>query len=147
MEEGVFSVFQISIDFDRSHLFFPTIIIGLLVIVLFAILIRFAPSFWHEVKNGTRKLSLLDENFDKFRLFGSLLLLLVYFIVMDVVGRLFPNMGFGFLFTSIPFMLFTSLLYVHNLDRKKMILIGVNSLVAPCIAWYVLGNVFNISLP
>ncbi len=147
MQEGILSVFQVSIDFDESHLFFPIIILVLLAVVLLAILIRFGPSFLREIKNGTRKLSLFEENFDKFRLFGSLLLLVVYFIAMDAVGRLFPNMGFGFLFMSIPFMLLTSLLYVHNLDRKKMMLICVNSLVAPCIAWYVLGNMFNISLP
>jgi hypothetical protein len=36
---------------------------------------------------------------------------------------------------------------VHNLDRKKLLLIGMNSIVSPCIAWYVLAEMFNISLP
>ena len=147
MDEGVSSLFQVSIDFDRSHLFFPTIILWLLAILLAAIIVTSGIPLLRDVKSGKRKLSFFAENLDKFRLFGSLLLLLIYFIAMDAVGRLFPNMGFGFLFMSIPFMFCTSLLYVHDINRKKLILISLNSIVAPGVAWYVLGNLFNISLP
>jgi hypothetical protein len=147
MEEGVSSLFHVSIDFDTSHTFFPIIILCLLAILLVAIIVTSGIPLLRDVKSGKRRLSLFEKNLDKLRLFGSLLLLVGYFIAMDAVGRLFPNMGFGFLFMSIPFMFCTSLLYAHNIDRKKLILISLNSLVAPGLAWYVLGNLFNISLP
>jgi len=147
MEEGVSSLFHVSIDFEKSHTFFPIIILCLLAILLIAIVATSGIPLLRDVKSGKRKLSLFEKNFDKLRLFGSLLLLIVYFIAMDAVGRLFPNTGFGFLFMSIPFMFCTSLLYVHDIDRRKLILISLNSIVAPGVAWYVLGNLFNISLP
>lgn len=147
MEEGLFSFFQVSIDFNESHTFFPTIIFWLLLILLAAIAIVFGIPLLRDVRNGKRKLSFFAENSDKLRLFGTLLLSVVYFIAMDAVGALFPNMGFGFLFMSVPFMFFLSLLYVHDVGRKKLLIIGINSLLAPGAAWYILGNLFNISLP
>ena len=147
MEGGGSSLFQISIDFDQSHLFFPTIIFWLLLILLAAILIVFGIPFFRDLRSGKRKPSFFVENFDKLRLFGTLLLSVVYFITMDAVGMQFPSMGYGFLFVSMPFMFILSLLYAHNIDRKKLIVISVNSILAPGIAWYILGNLFNISLP
>ncbi|KEA64436.1 hypothetical protein ADIMK_1340 [Marinobacterium lacunae] len=66
---------------------------------------------------------------------------------MDAVGQLFPNTGMGFLLTSILFMLLLSLLYVHSLTRRVLLGIGLNSIIAPLVAWYVLGQLFAISLP
>lgn len=147
MEGGSPSFFQISIDFSESHTFFPTIVLWLLLILFAAIVIIFGVPFFREIQNGKRKPSFFVENFDKLRLFGTLFLSIVYFITMDAVGSLFPNMGFGFLFVSMPFMCILSLLYAHDIDRKKLLFISVNSILAPSIAWYILGNLFNISLP
>ncbi|MCP4404011.1 MAG: tripartite tricarboxylate transporter [bacterium] len=147
MEESFSSFFQVSIDFSESHTFFPTIILWLLLILLAAIVIVFGIPLFRDVRSGKRRLAFFAENFDRLRLFGTLLLTVVYFIAMDAFGRLFPNMGFGFLFMSMPFMFFLSLLYAHDVDRKKLLIIGVNSLLAPGAAWYILGNLFNISLP
>lgn len=147
MNEGTSSMFQVLIDFDSSHTFFPIIILWLLAILVVMIAATHGRALLRDVKSGKRRLALLEQNFDRLRLFGSLALMVVYFVSMDMVGRLFPNMGFGFLFMSIPFMLCTSLLYVHDINRKKLILIGLNSLIAPGVAWYVLGYLFNITLP
>jgi hypothetical protein len=63
------------------------------------------------------------------------------------VGRIFPNTGLGFLFVSIPFIFVLSLLYAHRVDRRKLVAISLNALIAPGVAWYVLAKLFNISLP
>ncbi|PIE35753.1 tripartite tricarboxylate transporter [candidate division KSB3 bacterium] len=147
MEGGTPSFFQISIDFNESHTFFPMIILWILLILLAIITIVYGIPFFRDIRSGKRNPSFFVEQFDKLRLFGTLILAIVYFILMDAVGMLFPNMGFGFLFVSIPFMFVLSLLYAHNIDRKKLLVIGINSILAPCIAWYILGNLFNISLP
>ncbi|KEA63950.1 hypothetical protein ADIMK_1878 [Marinobacterium lacunae] len=76
-----------------------------------------------------------------------MVLVIVYFWSMDAVGQFFPNTGMGFLLTSIPFMLLLSLLYVHSLTRRVLLGIGLNSIIAPLAAWYVLGQLFAISLP
>ena len=141
------SLFQVTIDFDQSHLFFPTIIFWVLVILLAAIVIVFGRPWLRGVRNGDRKLSFFVENFDKLRLFGTLGLAIAYLISMDFVGRLFPNMGFGFLFMSVPFMFVLSLLYAHHVDRKKITIMAINSVVAPSMVWYVLGYLFHITLP
>ena len=147
MEGGNSSFFHIAIDFNESHTFFPTIILWILLILLAVITIIHGIPFFREIRSGKRTPSFFVEHYDRLRLFGTLFLSIVYFILMDAVGMLFPNMGFGFLFVSIPFMFVLSLLYTHDIDRKKLLVISVNAILAPCIAWYVLGNLFNISLP
>jgi hypothetical protein len=147
MKGGRFSLFQISIDFNESHLFFPTLILWLLLFLLAAILIVFGMPFLHDLRSGKRQPSFFIENFDKLRLFGTLFWSMIYFIMMDVVGAQFPNMGLGFLFVSMPFMFILSLLYAHDIDRKKLLIISINSILAPGLAWYILGELFNISLP
>lgn len=81
------------------------------------------------------------------RLPGTLVLTVAYFLLMDYVGAFFPNMGFGFLFVSIPFIFCLSMLYVHDLDRKKLIAIVLNAIIAPSVAWLLLAKLFNITLP
>jgi hypothetical protein len=103
--------------------------------------------FIRDVASGKRKPSFFVENYDKFRLYGTVVLTIVYFITMDIVGRYYPNRGFGFLFMSIPFMFILSMMYSHEFSRSKIITIAVNSIVAPSLSWYILGKLFNITLP
>lgn len=147
MGEGFSSLFEISIDFDQSHLFFPTIVLWVLLLLLAAIFIIYGIPFIRALGRGEKKLSFSVEHVDKLRLFGTIILTIVYFLSMDYVGTFFPNMGLGFLLMSMPFMFSLSLLYVHNLSPRKFLTISLNSIIAPSIAWYVLANMFNISLP
>ena len=147
MGKGLSSLFEISIDFKESHMFFPTIVMWVLLLLLTIIFIVYGVPFLLNLKKGKRSLSFSAEHIDKLRLFGTILLTIAYFLSMDYVGTFFPNMGLGFLFMSIPFMFLLSLLYVHNLDRRKFLLLCMNSILSPCIAWYVLAKMFNISLP
>jgi hypothetical protein len=84
---------------------------------------------------------------DKLRFVGTLVLTIAYFLLMDYVGAFFPTQGLGFLFVTIPFIFLLSLLYMHEVGRKKILAISLNALIAPALAWYVLAQLFNISLP
>ena len=147
MGEWITSLLSIKIDFAQSHTFFPTIITWLLIFLLLVIMVVRGIPFFRNLRQDRGKISIWAENFDKIRFWGTILFTIIYFLSMDYVGALFPNMGFGFLIMSMPFMFALSLLYVHNFNRKKFIVVTLNSIIAPSIAWYVLGNLFNISLP
>ena len=119
----------------------------LLLLLLVIIAVLYGRKFYQDIRSGRRRVRFFQKNYDKIRLFGTIIGVVIYFVLMDYVGTLFPNTGLGFLLVSIPFMLFLSLLYVHDLDRRKAIIILLNSTIAPVTAWYILGNLFNITLP
>lgn len=147
MGDSVSNLLLIKIDFDQSHMFFPRIIMWLLLLLFLLIVILYGGQFLKDVRAGRRSLRFFEENYDKIRLFGTVVAVIIYFILMDYVGVLFPNTGLGFLLVSIPFMMCLSFLYVHDLNKKKTIIILLNSIIAPGAAWYMLGNLFNITLP
>lgn len=147
-QEPSTSLFRIAIDFDQSHTFFPTIIQWVLLILFLAIVAIYGRSFVRQVANGERSLALFHEHFDKLRFFGTIALTIVYFMAMDYVGStFFPNTGLGFLTMSIPFIFVLSLLYAHDIGRRKLIVITLNAVIAPCVAWYILAYLFRITLP
>lgn len=147
MDSGQSSIFQVSVDFATSHMFFPKLVIYFLLFLLALIFIIYGIPKLKKIKSGESKLSLSTEHIDKFRLFGSLVLTIAYFMLMEYVGQFWPNTGLGFLFVSIPFIFLLSLLYSHGVTKHKLILIVLNAVLAPSIAWYVLAQLFNISLP
>lgn len=144
MEQGT-GIFSVAIDFDQSHLFFPGIIQWVLLILAVAIALVHGREFARNIRGA----SLLPDrdSFDVVRVFGTLGLVVLYFVSMNWVGQLFPNTGMGFLLMSIPFMIALSLLYVHDLDRKKLLVIVANAVLSPLVAWYVLAQLFFITLP
>ena len=137
----------VSIDFDQSHLFFPKIIHWVLLILFLLIVLFVGRSYLKEVLAGKKSLPFTEGGFDTFRFFGTVFLTILYFISMEYVGRFFPNTGLGFLIMSVPYMFLLSLLYVHNRDRRHLFMITLNSGIAPVIAWYVLAQLFGITLP
>ena len=146
MGESISSLFKVSVDFDTSHLIFPRIIIALLVIIFVVI----ACTHWRQWLARLRApegISFLEANADLFRLISTLVLLPVYFVAMSYLSDQFPNMGYGFLFASVPFIFVLSLIYVHGLTRRVLMLISINAIVAPLFVWYMLGQVFGITLP
>ncbi|MDF1589947.1 MAG: tripartite tricarboxylate transporter TctB family protein [Desulfobacterales bacterium] len=147
MDNGLSSLFKVSIDFKESHTFFPTIVIWVLLFLVLLIFLIYGIPYVRDLRSGKRKMAFSLANMDKLRFGGTLVLTVAYFLLMDYVGRFFPNMGFGFLFVSIPFIFLLSLLYVHGVDRRKLLAISLNALIAPSVAWYVLAQLFNISLP
>ncbi len=147
METESSSLFKVAIDFNQSQLFFPRIVLWVMVVLLALIFLVYGIPYLRAVAKGEKKPSFSMRHMDKLRFFGTLVLTIVYFLLMDYVGEFFPNMGLGFLFMSIPFMFLLSMLYVHNLDRKKFLAITLNALISPTLAWYILANLFNITLP
>lgn len=147
MNSDLSSLFSVSIDFETSHLFFPTIIHWILGILFAIVFITKVSPFLVAVKRGERSLPIFGEPMDGFRFFGTLALIVAYFYLMAVVGNLFPYTGYGFLFVSIVFVLLMSLLYMHSWTKKSVIIVVINALVAPTIVWFVLAKLFTITLP
>jgi len=141
------SLLKVHIDFKTSHTLFPTIVICVLLFLLVLIFLVHGIPWLRDLRSGKRRLTLGLAQLDKLRFFGTLVLTVAYFLLMDYVGRFFPNTGLGFLFVSIPFIFVLSLLFAHRVDRRKLVAIGLNALIAPGVAWYVLAKLFNISLP
>jgi hypothetical protein len=144
---GISELFAVSIDFDQSHLFFPRIIHWLLLIMLVTIVLTRGIPYLRAVRSGTRSLPFTDGPFDGPRFFGTIVLTMVYFIAMQYVGEQFPNTGYGFLFMSIPYMFALSVLYLHERDFRHLSMAAINALLAPIIAWYILAEIFYITLP
>jgi len=147
MNSGLSSLLKVHIDFKQSHTFFPTIVSWVMGVLLAAIFVVYGIPYIRAVFRGERKISFSMRNIDTFRLLGTLFLTVVYFLSMDYVGGFFPNTGLGFLFMSVPFMFLLSLLYVHGLNRVKLLIMSLNAIIAPSIAWLVLAKMFRITLP
>jgi len=147
MDTGISSMFKVSIDFDQSHLFFPKIVTWFLVLQLVVIFLVYVIPHIRDVYNKKRASAGSGRKWDALRFFGTIVLTIIYFLSMDYVGEYFPNTGLGFLFTSIVFILVLSLLYVHGLDRRKTLILSLNALISPSVAWFVLARLFNITLP
>lgn len=137
----------VSIDFDSSHLLFPAIVTALLLCLLLALIFRHHRSKASESAPEPAPQQTLKKPVDKVRLLGTLILTLIYFVSMERIGLLFPNIGLGFLLSSIPFVLLLSLLYMHDRTRKRVLVAVINAVLCPLAVWAILSVLFNISLP
>lgn len=147
MESSLSDLLSISIDFGTSHLFFPRIIHWIMAVLFAIILVTKLVPFMAAVKRGERTLPIVGEPMDGLRFFGTLALLVVYFYLMAVVGDMFPYTGYGFLFVSIPFVFLMSLMYLHEWTKKAVVIVLINAIIAPSLAWFILAKLFNITLP
>lgn len=139
------SLNAVTIDFEQSHLFFPSIIIGLVLILgSIIVLTQFRPVM-RSIRSG--RYQFFVKNADFFRLIVTLALIPAYFWLMDFIGTVLPNMGLGFLLASIPFVFLMSMLYCHEKTRRNVIIITANALIAPTFVWVVLYHFFLVSMP
>ncbi|MGE4528740.1 MAG: tripartite tricarboxylate transporter TctB family protein [Rhodospirillaceae bacterium] len=138
---------RVSINFEQSHLFFPHIVTGVLLGLLVLIAVLRGPAFIARLRASGVGVLMPAPGFDHVRFFGSLGLIVAYFVAMDFFSDFAPNTGLSFLFTSIVFMAALSLLYVHGLTRRKLWLIAACSAGLPFIAWYAFTTFFNLTLP
>ncbi|MGB2064905.1 MAG: tripartite tricarboxylate transporter TctB family protein [Marinomonas gallaica] len=139
------SLNSVSIDFDQSHLFFPRIIITLVAILAVVILVTNFRPVMRAIRSG--RYQFFVKNADFFRLLVTLALIPAYFWLMDFIGMVLPNMGLGFLLSSIPFVFLMSMLYCHEKTRRNVIIISANALIAPTFVWVVLYHFFLVSMP
>lgn len=149
---GLSKLLSISIDFGTSHLFFPRIVIAFIVFMLiFKGIIQLIKHLkQHDLAESLKKFHFFEPDTDKAKLVGALVLIPLYFFAMDKIGGLFPNMGLGFLIASIPFMMVTSFLFVHNetsRHKKAAITIITTSVLVPLIVWLVFAKLLFITLP
>lgn len=129
---------KIEVVYSTSHWLFPKIIIGILIILAAILLIQ---TIWNRKKEGKPifcKKGFFVENYDKIKFYGTIILLILYVICLDL---------FGFLFTSMVFMLLFNLLYSASKERKSILTSVVISVVSSVLIWYVFGVLFNLSLP
>lgn len=147
MGSDFLSLFDVAIDFEQSHLFFPRIVTWTLLIMLGIIVIKEHKSIIPGLRKAGSAVFSRGGNFDRFRFFGTLFLMIAYIYLMDVVGDVFPNTGYGFLFMSVPFIFLLSLLLVDKKSRRNLLIIIANAVLAPVLAWYILSQLFDITLP
>lgn len=134
---------QVTIDFETSHLIFPTIIGIVLNLLFFTIVIR----DWSRIAGSGTYWREAFANMDKVRFFGTLVLTLIYFGLMVPVGNIWPNTGLGFLICSVPYVFAVGLLYLHELGLRNMIPVAIMAAVAPPLAWWLFSYIFFLSLP
>ena len=134
---------RVTIDFSSSHLVFPAIIGAVLLVLGLAIV----ATRWRQLAGAGGYWSGVLAATDKPRFFGTIALTLVYFLLMVPVGDFWPNTGMGFLLCSIPYVALMGLLYLHEQKRALLLALGIVSLVAPLIVWWVFANVFFLTLP
>ena len=134
---------RVTIDFSTSHLVFPAIIGAVLLVLGLAIV----ATRWRQLAGAGGYWSGVLAATDKPRFFGTIALTLVYFLLMVPVGDFWPNTGVGFLLCSIPYVALMGLLYLHEKTRALLLALGIVSLVAPLIVWWVFANVFFLTLP
>lgn len=137
------SLAQVTIDFEKSHLFFPTMIAIVLVLLGLAILIRDrrriagSVAYWSDVLT----------RMDKMRFLGTLLLTLIYFSLMVPVGDIWPNTGTGFLVCSIPFVFLVGLLFMHDRGLRNLIPMALTALIGPTFVWWLFTYPLFLTLP
>lgn len=134
---------KVTIDFQSSHLVFPTLIGGVLLVLGLAIVL----TRWRAIAGAGQYWSQTMAATDKPRFFGTIVLTLVYFLLMVPVGDVWPNTGMGFLICSIPFVALSGLLYLRERTRSAVIVLGVVSVAAPVLVWWVFAHVFFLTLP
>jgi hypothetical protein len=138
---------RVTIDFDQSHLFFPRIMTWILVGLALLVVVARHREFARSWSGMCRDCANAAKAFDVKRFGATLVLLVVYAIAMDRLSDVWPNTGLSFLVCSMAFTAAMSLLYVHDLDRKKLLTIGLAAVVAPLVVWYALARLFFLTLP
>ncbi|TNF17903.1 MAG: tripartite tricarboxylate transporter [Rhodobacteraceae bacterium] len=137
------SLTQVTIDFEQSHLLFPTLIGGILLTLGLAIVvtrrrrIATAGAYWRGILS----------RMDRLRLLGTLALTVLYFSLMVPVGDLWPNTGLGFLICSIPYVLATGLLYMHEWPAKQVAIMLAIAVIGPGLVWWLFAEIFFLTLP
>lgn len=134
---------RVTIDFETSHLVFPTIIGIVLAILGVAILVTHR----HEMAGAGVYWRRTFGRMDKVRFLGTIALTILYFSMMVPVGNVWPNTGLGFLICSIPFVLLTGLLFLHERGMRQVLPVLVTAVVAPTLVWWLFTDLFFLTLP
>lgn len=134
---------KVTVDFQTSHLIFPTLIGAVLLLLGIAI------AFTHRqaILNSGAMWSQTFARMDKIRFFGTIGLTIAYFLLMVPVGDMWPNTGLGFLICSIPFVALIGLLYMHDRPLRSVAILLAVAVIAPTLIWWLFTYVFALTLP
>ena len=134
-------LFKINVVYSTQHWIFPSIIIGVLVILGIIVV---AVEGMGRVKAGkgfiTKPGRFFEVNYDKVKFWGTIALLILYFLLLPVIGFTVCSIIFVFLFNT----LFGG---KEHLNAKYILNSVIISVVATLIISILFGTVFNISLP
>lgn len=134
---------QVTIDFKSSHTLFPTVIACVLAVLGLVIVIRDRQRILQA--GATWRATFADM--DKIRFFGALGLTLLYFSLMVPVGNIWPNTGMGFLICSIPFVLGSGLLFMHERTFRTIVPLAIVAAVGPTFVWWLFTYPLFLTLP
>lgn len=132
--------FKIKIVYSQSHTIMPKIILGVLVILAIVLLIQ---GLMKAKKENRLFFDFKDkhffiENYDKLKIFGTIALLLLYVLSMNILG---------FIISSIIFISLFNILYAGKKEPKSIaISIGI-AVIEALLVWFIFGYVFEITLP
>lgn len=132
--------FNVKIVYSESHQILPKIIFVILIILAVVILFQ---SIMVAKKENRPFMDLKNKkffiyHFDKIKLIGTVVLLLLYITSMNLLG---------FIVSSIIFISLFNMLYTAKKEPKSIIIsIGI-SIVETLLIWFIFGYIFNITLP
>ncbi|XDA99919.1 tripartite tricarboxylate transporter TctB family protein [Sulfitobacter sp. LCG007] len=134
---------RVTIDFDTSHLIFPSMIGLVLALLGLAILIR----DHRAILSSGRMWATTLRDMDKLRFFGALACTILYFLLMVPVGNIWPNSGYGFLICSVPYVIALGLLFMHERIRGAIVAMLAVAFIAPPLVWWLFSEVLFLTLP
>lgn len=131
---------KIPIVYSTSHEVFPRIVLVILVILAIIIFLQYLLKTRKEKSKlfSFKGKHFFEKDYDKVKLFGSAILLLLYIVIMKPLG---------FIFASILIMSLFNILYSARFGKKDIgISIGI-SVIETMTVWFIFGYLFEITLP
>lgn len=131
---------KIPIVYSTSHEVFPRIVLVILVILAIIIFLQYLLKTRKEKSKlfAIKGKHFFEKDYDKVKLFGSAILLLLYIVIMKPLG---------FIFASILIMSLFNILYSARFGKKDIgISIGI-SVIETMTVWFIFGYLFEITLP
>lgn len=132
--------FKVKIIHSQSHLIFPKIVIGILVILLIVLIVQgiIKAKKEHKPLLSFKNKKFFEENYDKIKFWGSIILFVLYILSLEILG---------FLVASIVFITLFNVLYAGTKNKKSLFYSLLISVIASFVLWFLFGYVFNVTLP
>ncbi|MDF1616753.1 tripartite tricarboxylate transporter TctB family protein [Petrocella sp. FN5] len=133
-------LFRIKIVYSQSHTIGPKIIFGILIIFSIILLIQ---AIMKAKKENRPLLSLKHkhffiENYDRVKLLGTGILLILYIMTMNLLG---------FIPAGILFISLFNVLYKGSREIKSILIsIGIAT-IETMLIWFIFGYMFGVTLP
>jgi len=137
---------KIDLSYSNYHTVFPKLIIYLLILLGIVLIIK---AVVNKIKlkrvttedqdsNNDNEKDQSKEKFNVKMFVGSIILLIIYGFALD---------WFGFFFTTIIFIILSTLLYIGSMNKKSFLISISNAVATTVIIYLVFGKLFDITLP